>query len=161
MSTLGKVILFILFAVTVVMHILHHHANAGELWGEYHVGSNHSERYYWEGNERHEYNEKNTGGGIAYGLNDNIEVIGGFYRNSYDNTSSYVGADIHTGRRHGVSVGVSAGRITGYEDTPLGTKYMVLPNVVIGNEYNVFRVKVGIQPIGDGKLMTLTIGLSI
>jgi hypothetical protein len=160
MSTLGKVILFILFAVTVVMHILHHHANAGELWGEYHVGSNHSERYYWDGGKRHEYNEKNTGGGISYGVNNNIEVISGVYRNSYDNTSIYAGADIHTSRVKYLSVGVSAGRITGYDDTPLGTKYMVLPNVVVGNEYSVFRVKVGIQPIGDVKMMTLTVGLN-
>ena len=162
MSKRFKVALAIVFTVSAGYSLYKNSAHAGEIWGEYHVGSNHSDKYWYDDNgRRHEFNENNTGGGISYGINDNVEVIGGFYRNSYDNTSVYAGADVHTGRRHGISVGVSAGKITGYEDTPTATKFMVLPNVVIGNRRSVFRTKVSIMPIGKVKFISLTIGLAL
>ena len=133
-------------------------AHSQEIWGEYHMGSRHSELYWYDDKgERHEFNETNTGGGVSFGVHPNLEIGVGFFRNSYNNTSVYAGVDIHTDSRKPLRVGVSVAPITGYKDTPQDTHFMVLPNVVM--RAGQIRTKVGIMPIGEIKLITLTVGV--
>lgn len=133
-------------------------AHSAQWWGEYHVGSNHSERYYRDTDGTlKEFNERNTGGGISYAISEHAELGAGFFRNSFNKTSVYAGIDVHTSTHRAVRVGVSLAPVTGYQNTPAVTHWMILPNVVFGN--NKVRTKVGIMPIGEVKFMTLTVGI--
>ncbi len=172
MSRFGFALLILLltsFAYNLWKHTAH--ASEGTIWGEYHVGSNHSEPGYYQpkyytsrvtnkpvqvGSTYHEYNENNTGGGLSYEVTNHIEIGAGFFKNSYHNTSIYSGADLHTDRRKRISVGISVAAVTGYKDTPENTHVMILPNVVVGNEH--LRMKIGYVP-GAVSLTTLTVGI--
>lgn len=67
------------------------------------------------------WNEKNTGAGLRYQLDDTWGVQAGGYRNSYDRHSNYLMAQftpLHLGQVH---VGAFAGYVDGYGyDMPIG-----------------------------------------
>lgn len=156
MGYLNPIQLAALVIVGVLLVVADAHSRQGTTWGEYHVGSNHSEVGYTDRTGYHKFNENNTGGGISYEVSNNFEVGAGFFKNSYNNRSVYGGVDFHTSRARYLSVGVSLGPITGYKDTPQGNRWMVLPNVVFGNDK--VRTKIGYIP-GDVSVMTLTVGI--
>ncbi len=143
-------------ALTVIgLMLVAQDAFAGKIWGEYHVGSKHAKATYEENGIRKEFNEKNTGGGLSYELNNHIDITGGFFRNSFNKNSMYAGIDVHTAGM--VRVGVAAGRITGYKDTPVNTDWIVTPNVTFGN--GRVRTRVGLIPT-ETKVLTLTVGIA-
>lgn len=156
MGYLNPIQLAALIIAGLVLIAFDAHSRQGTTWGEYHVGSNHSQSYYYDETGRHDFNENNTGGGISHEVSNNFEVGAGFFKNSYSNTSMYGGIDIHTSRARYVSIGVSLGPITGYADTPQGNRWMILPNLVFGNDR--IRTKIGYIP-GDVSVTTLTIGV--
>ena len=176
MGYLNPIQLAAMIIVGMLLVVADAHSVQGQYWGEYHVGSNHSQKYYYlktpncyigrvdgkrhcfagERTVRHEFNENNTGGGISYEVTNNFEVGAGFFKNSFGNTAVYGGVDFHTSRARYVSVGVSLGPITGYKDTIMDTHWMILPNVVFGNDR--VRTKIGYIP-GDVSVTTLTVGI--
>jgi len=156
MGYLNPIQLALLIIAGLLLVCLDARAVQGTTWGEYHVGSNHSAPGYTDASGYHKFNENNTGGGISHEVSNNFEVGAGFFKNSYSNRSVYGGVDFHTSRTRYVSVGVSLGPITGYKDTPQATRWMVLPNVVFGNDK--IRTKIGYIP-GDVSVMTLTMGV--
>lgn len=60
------------------------------------------------------YNEQNTGIGLAYG-GDSIRGIAGFYKNSFNERSTYAGAELMSSGY--VRFGLSAGLVYGYTRT--------------------------------------------
>ena len=156
MGYLNPIQLAALIIAGLLLVVADAHSVHSQYWGEYHVGSNHSQPGYFDRNGYREFNENNTGGGITYEIDNNVEVLGGFFKNSYNNTAVYGGFDFHTSRARYVSVGVALGPITGYKDTPQNAYWMVLPNVVFGNDK--VRTKIGYIP-GDVSVMTLTVGI--
>jgi hypothetical protein len=145
-TPLGLILFSVLWATT---------AEAG-VWGEYHIGSNHlNGRTYVENGVVKQLNERNTGLGVSYAISPHAEVTAGFYRNSYNKTSRYAGVDFHTSTRQGVRVGVMAGPLTGYDDTPEPAKWMVMPNVTWGTKH--LRTRVGFVPLVD--VLTLSVGI--
>lgn len=172
MSKTTKFILFLLFSVSIAYNVAHKvvHAGEGQVWGEYHVGSNHSKPGYNQTTHYRgigggytetkfvKYNEQNTGGGLVYEVSDTFEVSTGFYKNSFNNTTLYGAVDFHMYRTYPVAFGITIGRVSGYRDVPGATDYMALPNIVFGTDK--VRVKVGYIPFGDVKVTTLTVGLA-
>lgn len=82
-------------------------ADAAETWLTATVASYHH-------NRERGYNERNFGLGLERKLEENWSAIGGWYRNSYDNTSIYAGTawmPIHRGYFH---FGIAGGAVTGY-----------------------------------------------
>lgn len=138
-------------AVLMVVAIGISKAHAGEDWVEVHVGSKHSEPTYRDRGVDREFNETNLGLGYMRGINRHVEVGFGGYKNSYERTSLYTGADVHTDTRNHARLGVSVGWITGYYETDI----MVLPNVTFSDQH--VRVKFGFIP-GKIKVVTVTAG---
>jgi len=158
MDNLTKVHIVALIAIGLLLIWQDAHSDVGQIWGEYHVGSVHSQSYWYDENHsRHEFNEDNTGGGISYEASNHVEFGAGFFRNSYNNTSVYAGIDLHSDARRPLRIGISVAPITGYRDTPMNSDWMLLPNVVtkVGN----VRTKIGWIPVGKVKVLTLTVGI--
>ena len=82
----------------------------------------------------HEWNDENYGLGIGYELSDHIEARAGFFDNSFHKTSTYAGINWHTSRERLLSVGLMAGLVGGYQDTPSSNGGFVLPNVALNWE---------------------------
>lgn len=156
MGYLNPIQLAALIIVGLLLVVADAHSVQGQYWGEYHVGSNHSEPGYRDRDGYHEFNENNTGGGLSYEVSNNFEVGAGFFKNSYNNRSVYGGIDFHTSRTRYLSVGVALGPITGYQNTPQATHWMILPNIVFGT--GRVRTKIGYIP-GDVSVTTLTVGV--
>lgn len=110
-----------------------------DTWIDISLGSMHNQDTYLVNGEVNELNESNPGIGIAYKHNDNVEFIGGAYKNSFDVNSVYAGADFHTSSKRPVRLGISTGLITGYE-YPVAA----MPNIVFSNDK--VRVKIGAFP---------------
>lgn len=137
---------------------------ADEIWGEVHLASRHSQPTYnhattyrgyggsYKTTEQREFNERNLGLGAMYGINPHVEIGAGFYKNSYNRTSVYVGGDLHTDSRRAVRLGVRTGAITGYEESD----WMILPNVTVGSDH--VRLMVGVIP-GKISVLTATVGM--
>ncbi len=127
-----------------------------DIWIDIPVMSKHNQDTYLVNGEVKELNENNPGIGIAYKHNDNVEFIGGAYKNSFDVNSIYAGADFHTSSKRPVRVGISTGLITGY-NYPVAA----MPNVVISND-NV-RIKIGgFPPYQDSPgAITFSIGIKL
>lgn len=164
----GKIVIAILL---VCLLFAYNKANADE--GDFvlnlTIASYHQDREYChEGICGKRYNENNLGLGIKYGLGDNFDLIGGFFDNSFDHTSFYVGMNIHREFKFmdgilKISPGIVLGGATGYEDTPQRTYAFGLTPLAIPNinfEVNHAQLNVGYIPaIGDGTTNVLALQL--
>jgi len=139
-------------------------ASEGQLWLDLNITGKHSRDYWWsmddDGPQKHYYNEKNFGVGLAYGINDYIDLMGGsVFKNSYNKTSYYVGGNL----KYPISlfsdtrleIGVMVAGATGYmgtgqeKDTIEGILPYVIPNVTLIAE-DTFYARVGWIPDLDG-----------
>jgi hypothetical protein len=127
-----------------------------EGWLNTHLASIHYQSGY-------DYNEKNFGLGLSYTVSPEFDLITGFYENSYNKTSSYVGFTRHTANNSGFSVGISAVLVTGYEDTRY-TSAKVIAMFIPQLTYSLkkIRVELGVIPSFSKRdykaITTLTIG---
>lgn len=126
-----------------------------EIWLDVPLKSHHSDAGYYKGGELKEFNENNIGLGVAYGLNNNVELIAGGYRNSYYKSSFYAGSDFHTSSKRTVRVGISAGVISGYPEGCLA----LLPNVVFSTK--PVRVKIGWYPKYKNSTSAVSISIGV
>lgn len=101
------------------------------------------------------FNENNSGIGIRWQIENFLDTSIGFFKNSYDNTTVYVGGEIHTPRTYFVSVGLMAAFVTGYTgNIPTPTPILALPIMQIGVPQ--FGIRVGYMPLGKVKFGTLS-----
>lgn len=102
-------------------------AHAGEFGLDVNGWSRHSNNTYVYQGKRNEYNSKNFGGGITYGISKHFEATAGFYDNSYYHTSVYgavrIKQDIDLGSGFVVTPGFQVGLATGYAETPVHSAY--------------------------------------
>lgn len=123
-----KIIAIIIFAAVVPAH-------AGDLYLDINGYSWHSNDTYVYQGKRHEYNSKNAGLGVTYGINKYVEAFAGFYDNSYNRDTLYGGAKIKLDFEvAGVTItpGLNVGAATGYADTPAQSDYyrlVIIPAV--------------------------------
>lgn len=110
-----------------------------------------------------EYNEKNIGLGLALPTSPELDLLIGFYENSYNKNSVYAGFKRHTANNYGFSVGIAAILVSGYDETRYGSG-KVIPTFMPQLTYTVknIRVEVGVIP-SFGKrdytaISTLTVG---
>lgn len=82
-------------------------SSAGELWGAINLTSYHV-------NAHRNYNSRNFGGGLEYQLTDDIALMAGAYRNSFDKESAYALASYSPIPMLGARLGIAAGTVTGY-----------------------------------------------
>lgn len=105
----------------------------GEYSLDINIGSRHSEGTYWglenrsRGYIEKKYNENNFGVGLSYGYRTWVDFKTGFFENSYEKNSFYIGAFIHKdiylfrSKMWLIAPGVNVGGVTGYNNTPMKT----------------------------------------
>ncbi len=104
-------------------------AAENDLWLDINMGSHHERGYWWTRDDNGnitegEFNQKNFGLGLTYGVDKYIDVYGGFYDNSYNNNSFYAGAlvkyPLFTKKSNWLRLepGIKLTAATGYLDTP-------------------------------------------
>ena len=101
------------------------------------------------------FNENNIGIGVRWQIEEFLDTSIGFFKNSFHNTSFYVGGEIHTPRDYFVSVGFTVALVTGYTgQIPTETPIIAMPIVQIG--VPKFGVRIGYKPFGIVKFGTLS-----
>lgn len=184
-----KITWFVLFVLLLTFWtaVITKCAEAGErkLWLNVHLASWHSDDTYTQRDEiityqephgviGYEpkviapYREHNFGLGFGYAFNDEFEARAGFYNNSVDKTSFYIGGAATTSRKRRVSIGIFGGFVSGYEDGNKGgdieyKKIMpfILPIAQIN--FRRWRIEPGYEPkiTSDGDhILTLTAGIN-
>ena len=130
------------------------HVDEPKVFLDINIASKHSQELYWlEGDvDGTPFNEDNAGLGIRYELTEVLDVSVGFYDNSFYNTSVYAGMELHTPRKHWVSVGVAMAAVSGYAGTPTATPLIFLPVVQLGPPQ--MGARFGHMPIGEVKFTT-------
>lgn len=121
-----------------------------------HVGSKHITDVDYN------FNETNSGFGYRHDITGSLSAGGGIYDNSYNNTSVYAGIDLHTSRDKRMGVGIQAGIVTGYEDTPQGAGVVTafaLPYIRAGHG-RVFAEVGYLPPVAGISVITFTVGVS-
>ena len=132
-------------------------------WMNIHIGSLHSESEYEQDGEFRSYNNNNYGIGVALPLSEDIEFVTGFFDNSYNKTSVYLGNNLHTSNQYGFSAGIITALVTGYDETP-NTRQKIILTLVPHVTYSLknVRAELGIMPsLGSDNrapALTLTIG---
>ena len=99
------------------------------------------------------YNENNAGIGLRWPTAEFLDTSVGVFKNSYNNTTVYLGGELHTSRDYFVSVGVMAAFVTGYSGN-IPTPIIGLLLLQIGVPQ--FGVRVGYMPIGEVKFGTMS-----
>jgi hypothetical protein len=131
---------------------------AEDMWTvDFNVASVHSQENYYIDGAATPFNEDNQGLGIRYGLTDHVDVMAGFYDNSFHKTSVYAGVEWHTSREYLVSVGVAVAAVTGYSGTPTETPLIFLPVVQLGQPE--IGMRFGHMPVGEVKFTTFQLYL--
>jgi hypothetical protein len=75
------------------------------------------------------YNETNPGLFYAHSISDHWSIVGGAYRNTYEETSFIIGGEVRSSEWRGLSVGGQLGIATGYDEltdqtiSPMGTLF--------------------------------------
>lgn len=147
---------FLLGLAIATPFLLAHEAHAGDFWLDANVASYHTgaDGYCYQG-KCDDFNQFNYGLGLSYDMDDTIEWQVGFYRNSYDQNSTYADIkfkhDFNVGSVT-VSPGLAIGFVTGYDNTQVEARPlqpMALPTVAV--TYDRVRVVVGYLPL---KLVT-------
>ena len=137
----------ILATLITISSLISTQANAFNGWMNIHLGSSHAQSQYVEKGELQEYNEKNFGIGLALPVTSKLDVLSGFYENSYNKTSVYAGVNYHSPNNYGLSVGLNSGFVTGYDDTANNDSkiaVMLVPHVTYAVKN--FRAEVGFIP---------------
>lgn len=168
-----KIVFFALMVFTMAFSFAAHASSPGTFWVEINGTSLHGSKTYVSNDGQVErYNGANYGLGVRYAVMENVQVFGGFYRNSYDKTSVYLGTNLKldyfpvAGWR--VSPGVKLGVASGYKGTPedevlMGAVVpMVLPNVEVGHDGKFVNLAV-LPPIGKGRdgVMMIQFGVQL
>lgn len=136
-----------------------HSANAdeGDWWIDLSVGAYHGDRS-WKDKEdgsQHRYNEFNPGAGLTYNINENVDVSGGTFYNSFKRWSLYGGLGLKYPIRLSGKMtwepGFFAGFASGYEGTAKDDDVVVLgliPFPAVSNivRYDDYALKVGVVP---------------
>ena len=133
-------------------------------WLDIHLASSHAQSTYIDqsGNDV-EYNENNFGLGLSLPVHSNIDARAGFFENSFNNTTVYLGADFHTNSNKLISAGVNTGLASGYKNSPVKTStltLMLVPYLTL--KVKNFRTQLGFIPAIDPKqvaVWTLTVGV--
>lgn len=128
------------------------HAAKGDFRIDLNLASKHTNAsQYTHNGKTEDYNERNFGLGLAYDIDGTFEVTGGFFRNSYDKHSNYLGIKAKHDFIFGyvtVTPGITAGFVTGYDDTEVDApKYQPMAVPSISVEYNNFSTTVGYIPL--------------
>lgn len=157
-----KSVIAIMLLVTILLAVSRQ-ANAYTGWLDIHLTTSHAHRTYTDqfGNNI-EYNQNNLGLGLSLPVYSNIDARAGFFKNSFNNTSMYAGADLHMNANRYITVGVNAGVASGYENSPANTSTlapMLMPHITI--RINNFRSEIGYIPSFDEKqvaFLTFSVG---
>lgn len=117
----------LLFVAALAMVWVCSPARAGDLFLDINGYSQHSRDTYRYRGRIHDFNSRNAGLGLTVGLGNYFEVSGGFYKNSYDRTSGYLGAKLKHDFVLGhfrLTPGLSVGLASGYQHTPIHSAYL-------------------------------------
>lgn len=129
-------------------------SRAADLYLDINGFSRHSQTHYTYQGERQAYNADNAGLGLTKQLTDGVDLMAGFYKNSFHKPSIYAGANFHINFLSGMYAlrpGVSVGLVSGYDNTPDHTgmvRLCVLPNIRASIQN--LGVKVGYVPAIGG-----------
>ena len=116
-----------------------------QIWG---VATLFSHHYQVPGKRPKPYNEHNYGVGFEYELSKESRLVGGEFRNSFKDTSTYLGyawMPIHMGQH--VHLGLVPLLVTGYKKHPIMP--VVLPSIAVEDKNLGFNI--GIVPPTNGK----------
>lgn len=153
------------------------YAREGQLWLDLTIGSHHDsdwKHYVLDRNTReiveirkNDHNEFNPGLGLSYGINDYVDILGGYvHENSYKNSSIYGGFNLKYPFTFGwirFEPGIGTALSTGYKNTPAAHitigEFMpwLLPNITTYFGDRVYA-RVGYFPDFDGKKDNYEIG---
>jgi hypothetical protein len=117
-----------------------------QIWGVATLFSRHYPQEDSKGRAKH-YNEHNYGVGFEYQLGKETRLVGGEYRNSFKDTSVYLGyawVPVHVGRH--IHIGLVPTAVTGYEKHPI--LLTVLPTIAVEDKNLGFNV--GMVPCVKG-----------
>ncbi|MGH1537140.1 MAG: hypothetical protein ACRBDX_03700 [Gammaproteobacteria bacterium] len=111
------------------------------------------------------YEEDNYGLGVAYYFKECWSATGGFFNNSYDDISIYVGVaysyDLCVSDKFVCSLGALGGLVTGYEDNidHAGDLYpIILPELKLGYQQYFLKSRF-IPDLGDNASAVLTLSM--
>ncbi len=143
--------------VVTLLFVFSTQAHSLDGWLDIHLASSHANRTYVDqsGNDV-KYNQSNLGLGLSLPVNANIDARAGFFENSFNKTTVYLGADFHTNSNKYFSAGINTGLASGYKNTPANTSTltpMLVPyvNFIVNN----FRAQLGLIPAIDPKQVTV------
>lgn len=124
---------YILLAIWVLsLTLMAKSASANDTWLDVNLASNHSIDYYMKNGQRHNFNEDNFGLGITKELSQSFDFKTGFFKNSFNNQSLYIGGNLKHTQKIGqwfIEPGVTLGVATGYQDTPGCNTYYIAQRV--------------------------------
>jgi len=163
--------ILLLLAVSVLLLFAYDiQAAEGDLWLDFNLASKHTNasQYTYKG-ETKDFNESNLGAGLSYDIDGTFEATAGFFRNSYDKNSTYVGVKAKHDFRFGrvlVAPGVTVGLVTGYDDTEVqGAKLQPLAVPSLTFTFDKFRGTVGYIPLrlvsSDAETDVITFQISV
>jgi len=138
-------------------------SNKTTMFVDLHMTSFHSQENYYEDYETDEgtktttipFNEENFGIGVRYQLEDFLDVSVGFFKNSFYNTSVYLGGEVYTSRQRLISIGLAVGLVSGYRGTTIDTPVMVMPIMQVG--VPEIGVRIGVVPFGVVPFATVSL----
>lgn len=144
------IIMALLLAIAAPVHASDKWSKSGYISIDINGYSKHShDTYVYQGILR-EYNSKNAGLGVNYGLNKYVEAFVGFYDNSYNKNTFYGGAKLKHDFVMGnvvVTPGISVGVSTGYEDTVVqADKYQFIAMPTVRVTYRGVGLTIGYVP---------------
>lgn len=120
------------------------------------IGSHHSDDTHSGGIA---YNEDNYGLGASYAYEDWLDIKAGFFDNSYNKTSVYVGGSLNKDYNfNGLVVSPSAALLltTGYQDTPENAPAVApIPLLGLAVGAGPVRANIGYVPFGETRVFTL------
>ncbi len=158
----------VIFFMFVAFGLPEVNAAAGDFWIDANLASKHtsSSQYNYNGKTGN-YNERNYGLGVSYDMTGTFEATAGFFRNSYNKHSNYVGVKVKHDfniRNMTVTPGVTVGLVTGYKNTEVEAPLfqpIAVPSITV--QYNNFRTVVGYIPLrlatdADTDVITFQIG---
>lgn len=131
--------------------------------------SRHMESHYTDSGRTYHYNQTNNGLGASIEWDGwrrwldepvlDVDVTFGFYENSYDDTSFYVGTFVHREFSHGdwiVAPGIKVLLLSGYDDSPQDAP-AVFPLPLLGVEFGhrALKLHLGVLPFGEVPVATL------
>ena len=141
-----------------VLLLLLYSCSVHATWLDIHLTSVHQYSTYEHNNIDKPINQNNFGIGLSFKYSQSIDIAVGYYRNSIDHPSTYVGGSIHTSNKY-LNFNVCMGLVTGYEE--LDRIGLIVPIILPGISvtYNRVKLRVGIIPVGGNPALTFTTSL--